>query len=163
MTTRKAVAAFCAVLLLATGSAASAHQTRTIKRDLGGTIHKYISAYETEAKRGTRYVIDGPCASACTVILGIIPKERVCVTERAMLGFHSGYIWTLIWRVHSRSATEQMWSYYPPEVQAELIAIHFWNGGLGQKHLDMMWIKASRFYPICGEPRPGLTPSTSKD
>jgi hypothetical protein len=143
-----------AIILCLLGSFASAHQTKTIKKNMGGLIDKQVAAYKKDARRGTHFVIDGYCASACTTILGIIPRERVCVTEKAALGFHSGYYWTPFWRIHSSKATQQMWSYDPPEVQAELIATHFWNGGLGQKHLDMMWIYASRFYPLC-QSKPG--------
>ena len=32
--------------------------------------------------------INGACVSACAYVLGIMPKERVCVTPRAAFGFH---------------------------------------------------------------------------
>ena len=38
------------------------------------------------AVQGEQVVIDGPCLSACTA-LGVIPRERICVTPRARLGF----------------------------------------------------------------------------
>ena len=38
---------------------------------------------------GEHVVIDGPCLSACTLLTGIIPSDRVCVTQRAVLGFHA--------------------------------------------------------------------------
>ncbi len=34
-------------------------------------------------------MIDGPCLSACTLVLMTIPEERICVTRRAVLGFHA--------------------------------------------------------------------------
>jgi len=34
-------------------------------------------------------VLDGPCFSACTLVLTAIPRERLCVTPRAVLGFHA--------------------------------------------------------------------------
>ena len=34
-------------------------------------------------KSGQRVVIDGTCASACTLVLGVIPHDRICVTSRA--------------------------------------------------------------------------------
>jgi hypothetical protein len=36
-------------------------------------------------------MIDGLCASACTLVLGAIPQNKICVTSRAMLGFHAAY------------------------------------------------------------------------
>ena len=41
------------------------------------------------AQSGERVVIDGPCLSACTLVLMTIPEERICVTRRAVLGFHA--------------------------------------------------------------------------
>ena len=38
---------------------------------------------------GERVVIDGPCLSACTLVLSMVPDERICVTRRAVLGFHA--------------------------------------------------------------------------
>jgi hypothetical protein len=32
--------------------------------------------------------IVGPCQSACTVLLGHIPRNRICVTPAASFGFH---------------------------------------------------------------------------
>ena len=32
-------------------------------------------------------MIDGRCLSACTLVRGVIPRERICVTRRARLGF----------------------------------------------------------------------------
>ncbi len=38
--------------------------------------------------RKERVIIDGICNSACTLVLGIVPLNRICVTPRASLGFH---------------------------------------------------------------------------
>ena len=32
---------------------------------------------------------DGPCLSACTLVLSMVPNNRICVTPRAILGFHA--------------------------------------------------------------------------
>src|SRR5882724_6940535 len=41
------------------------------------------------ASPGGHVVIDGPCLSACTLVLSMVPGERICVTRRAVLGFHA--------------------------------------------------------------------------
>ena len=41
------------------------------------------------AQSGERVVIDGPCLSACTLVLSTVPSNRICVTRRAVLGFHA--------------------------------------------------------------------------
>lgn len=123
----------------------------TVKDDYGGYISRYIAMYKLEAGKGTSYILDGACASACTTILGIIPKARVCTTSKGTLGFHSGYIW---WfgKWHSPYDTKLMWSFYPEEVRAVLIKNFGWDGGKGQKHLEMMWIDAGSFYDACDAP-----------
>lgn len=136
-----------AFLFLLTVPAAAA--TKIIRNDGGGVIVKYIKNYQLDAQKGTKFRISGRCASACTMITGIIPRDRVCVSEKATLGFHSGYIPILFWTWHSKPATQLMWSYYPLDVQAALVAAH-WNGAIGQRQREMIYFKASAFYPLCG-------------
>jgi hypothetical protein len=45
--------------------------------------------FEQVRQSGERVVIDGPCLSACTLVLSMVPSERICVTRRAVLGFHA--------------------------------------------------------------------------
>jgi hypothetical protein len=62
-----------------------------ITRDYGGVIEQYKTKYAAIRDRGERVIIDGVCNSACTLVLGIVPLNRVCVTPRARLGFHMAY------------------------------------------------------------------------
>src|SRR6516164_3184169 len=62
-----------------------------ITRDYGGFIDEYKAKYAAIRDRGDRVIIDGPCDSACTLVLGIVPLNRICVTPRARLGFHMAY------------------------------------------------------------------------
>jgi len=57
--------------------------------DSGGRIGSYLTRYEALRKSGRRVALDGTCASACTLLLGVIPRERICVTPRAVLAFHA--------------------------------------------------------------------------
>jgi hypothetical protein len=36
-------------------------------------------------------MIDGSCYSACTLVTALVPRDKICITERAMLGFHAGW------------------------------------------------------------------------
>jgi hypothetical protein len=155
-------AALIALLLLASAASSASAATKVIKNDRGGgvtidddrggVIINYIDRFKLEEKRGTKFKIVGRCESACTMITGIIPRDRVCVSKKATLGFHSGYfaIPTIfgIFPWHSKNATIVLWSYYPADVQAALLALK-WNGGLGQKQRKMIHLKASSFYPLC--------------
>src|SRR5579872_6431292 len=60
-----------------------------IVRDPGGEVSSYIQKFEDVRASGERVVIDGPCLSACTLLTGLIPRDHICVTHRALLGFHA--------------------------------------------------------------------------
>ena len=55
----------------------------------GGAVDDYLRIFAQLRASGERIVIDGPCLSACTLVLSTIPKSRICVTRRAVLGFHA--------------------------------------------------------------------------
>jgi hypothetical protein len=59
--------------------------------DSGGRIATYLTKYEALRKSGQRVMIDCTCASACTLLLGVIPHNRICVTPRAVLAFHAAW------------------------------------------------------------------------
>jgi hypothetical protein len=91
-----------------------------IKRDHGGLVDHYKAKYAHVRERGERVVIDGICNSACTLVLGMVPLNRVCVTPRASLGFHQAYFdksWTAGIRVTSVSGTDELLSVYPSAVK----------------------------------------------
>ena len=80
----------CAASVIA-GAAGVAFADYRIRNDYGGFIHKYKLKYAAIRDRGERVIIDGACNSACTLVLGIVPLNRICVTPRASLGFHTAY------------------------------------------------------------------------
>src|SRR5258708_36982397 len=54
----------------------------------GGQVGPFLDLFERVRASGERVVIDGPCLSACTLGLSMVPADRICVTRRAILGFH---------------------------------------------------------------------------
>src|SRR6516165_11710394 len=78
-----------AVVLLAVVGACNA--TVRIADDRGGRIGNYVDRYEYLRHSGQTVIIDGLCASACTIILGAIPHDKICVTANATLGFHAAW------------------------------------------------------------------------
>jgi hypothetical protein len=80
----------CAASVIAGGAGAALADYR-IRNDYGGFLHKYKLKYAAIRDRGERVIIDGVCNSACTLVLGIVPLNRICVTPRASLGFHTAY------------------------------------------------------------------------
>jgi hypothetical protein len=80
-----------------------------IARDFGGYVDQYKAKYERIKARGERVILDGVCNSACTLVLGIVPLNRICATPRASLGFHQAYYdkkWTAGLRVTSVAGTD---------------------------------------------------------
>jgi hypothetical protein len=63
--------------------------TKRITDDPGGQIGPYLESLAALRSSGEQVVIDGPCLSACTMVLGVIPRDHICVTSRARLGFHA--------------------------------------------------------------------------
>jgi hypothetical protein len=107
-----------------------------ITKDLGGYIDQYKAKYARIRDAGERVIIDGTCNSACTLVLGIVPLDRVCATPRASLGFHQAYYdkrWTAGVKVTSVVGTAELMAVYPPVVKRWIAR----QGGLtGQmKHL----------------------------
>ena len=100
-----------------------------ITRDHGGYVEEYKAKYERIRQNGERVIIDGICNSACTLVLGIVPNNRICVTPRASLGFHQAYYdkaYTFGIRVTSVEGTSDLMAYYPPPVKDWIRR----NGGL---------------------------------
>src|SRR5688572_27271445 len=81
-----------AVALALTITTTGASATMRIGDDVGGRIGAYVDQYMAARNSGERVVIDGVCLSACTLVLGIVPRSRICVTRRATLGFHAAWM-----------------------------------------------------------------------
>ncbi|MGZ9092338.1 MAG: hypothetical protein ACXW3T_12325 [Rhodoplanes sp.] len=91
-----------------------------ITRDFGGYVEEYKARYERIRENGERIIIDGICNSACTLVLGIVPLQRICATPRASLGFHQAYFdkrWTAGVKVTSIAGTAELMSVYPNPVK----------------------------------------------
>ena len=107
-------------LLLSLLASSPARADLRITRDHGGYVEEYKTKYERIRDHHERVIIDGICNSACTLVLGIVPLNRVCVTPRASLGFHQAYYdkrWTAGLRVTSVAGTDELMSYYPAAVK----------------------------------------------
>jgi hypothetical protein len=106
---------------LATLLANSCQAAVLIENDLGGPLGKYILHFSNIGRLGERVIIDGPCYSACTTVVGLVPPTRICVTSRAILGFHAALVpdgWGTL--VVDQDATRLMYGMYPRPIQAWL-------------------------------------------
>lgn len=134
---------FAAIMSLA-ASAASA--TMRIGDDVGGRIGAYVDQYAAVRNSGERVVIDGTCLSACTLVLGIVPRNRICVTRRATLGFHAAWMPGPAGKpVPSAVGTQALWDIYPTHVKRWLSS----RGGLSAKMVYLRGRELMAMYPEC--------------
>jgi hypothetical protein len=137
--------AAAATMLLLIMSSASAVATVRIEDDRGGQIGEYIARYQALRVSGDQVVIDGTCASACTMILGVVPRNRICITPRAVLEFHSAWNPTSGGNVTSRAGNQILWANYPPSVRRWISR----NGGLRSQIIYLRGPELFSMFPIC--------------
>jgi hypothetical protein len=135
-----------ALLFCVTSLAPAAAELR-IEASSGGYVLDYIDLFSRVRQSGDRVVIDGPCLSACTLVLSTIPRNRICVTRRAVLGFHAP---RLVDRETGRSyavrnVTRAVIDTYPPEIRAWIKK----HGGLKQRLILLRGRELARFYHRC--------------
>jgi hypothetical protein len=113
----KFVTGLLAVVLLLAGVGASQAAVR-ITGDRGGRIGTYVDKYQELRISGETVIIDGLCASACTIVLGAVAHDKICVTTNANLGFHAAWDFGARGRpVTNPEATQMLYSMYPPPVR----------------------------------------------
>jgi hypothetical protein len=100
-----------------------AHGKERITFDEGGLIQQRVRWLA--AAQGP-IVIDGVCFSACTLVLS---RQDVCVTPRAILGFHEAFHKTT--GLPAPEATAGMYAMYPAAVRAWIDR----HGGLTRRPL----------------------------
>jgi hypothetical protein len=117
-----------------------------IKDDRGGNIGVYWSRYSALRDMGEEVIIDGTCSSACTLLLGIVPYDRICVTQNALLGFHAAWRpGSLGAKVINQPGTRTLMSFYPTLVR-QWIANH---GGLGPETIYLSGPELQAMYKEC--------------
>lgn len=101
--------------------------------DPGGFIGYRMAHIKALRVSGGRVVIDGECASACTLYLSL---EKACITPRARLGFHGLARATgkpLPERYYMRRI-HQLASFYQPAIRDWFLSGPAWDAG------HMEWI-----------------------
>jgi hypothetical protein len=117
--------------VLLTGVVAWERGDIIVKSDPGGAVAALYGEYYQQWQAGRRHVIDGRCASSCTMRLAF---DTTCVTPNARLGFHKAYYASFFgWKIESDWGTNYMLERYPP------IIIDWLNDQGGISH-DMKWL-----------------------
>jgi hypothetical protein len=132
-------------LLLLAGMNAS-HAAIRIADDRGGRIGNYLDRYEAIRTSGETVIIDGQCLSACTMVLGAVSHDRICVTSQASLGFHAAWDLGANGRaVTNREATQMLYSHYPSPVRRWIAA----RGGLTPQVIYLRGKELMSMYRPC--------------
>jgi hypothetical protein len=134
-----------AIGLLSAGTQVSADMW--IRADPGGEVGSALATFLQARQTGERVIIDGPCLSACTLVLSVVPRDRICVTHRAVLGFHAAReLDNRTGRLSpATEATRLIVSTYPASIQ-HWIARH---GGLSRRLILLRGRELTALYPAC--------------
>ena len=112
----------------------------------GGQVGPFLELFERVRASGERVVIDGPCLSACTLVLSMVPDDRICVTRRAVLGFHAARSIDRRGRTYAEpEATEAVLEAYPGPVRGWIVR----RGGLSSRLLLLRGRELAAIYPRC--------------
>jgi hypothetical protein len=130
------------------GGVSSASAQFRIAEDRGGQIGPYLQQFAMVRDSGSRVVIDGMCLSACTLVLGTVPKDRICVTSRANLGFHAAWNMAPGGRaVYSEEGTRLLWEVYPSQIRSWIRS----RGGLTRNMIFLRGKELASMYATCPE------------
>ena len=141
---------FCALLCAAVAAlwTTSASAQMRITRDVGGIIDNYVERYVALRGTGERVMIDGLCLSACTLVVGLLPPDRVCATKKAMLGFHAAWSPTAAGgRILVPSQTKRMLKIYPAALRGWIAK----NGGLKSQMIFLRGRQLNSVVRACKE------------
>jgi hypothetical protein len=120
---------------------------KTVTMDPGGSIFQYADAYRKDRDANTKFIIDGPCISACTLITVFIKPENVCVTDAALFGFHSAGIAGPMGTEFSAEATRLIWHWYSPKIRNLLFEYGLENPGI--EHFNLVYVPPTMIYERC--------------
>src|SRR5580704_7968531 len=112
----------------------------------GGQVGPFLDLFERMRDSGERVVIDGPCLSACTLVLSMVPSSRICVTRRAVLGFHAARSMDRRGRMYTEpEASALVLEAYPSGVRDWIVH----RGGLTSRLLLLRGRELAALYPRC--------------
>ena len=130
-------AIFTMVAALCVAVSAAHAETVDVSDNHGGSVAAYDTHWASLAAHRVNVRIVGPYQSACTVLLGHIPRSRICVTPAASFGFHLANLPT---------ARATLWAAYQSDIR-DWINQH---GGLTDQFIWMRAPETYRYFEKCG-------------
>jgi hypothetical protein len=119
------------VIILSLVASAASAETIEVTNDRGGVVYFYQMRWEKLALQHPNVRVTGMCLSACTILLGYVPRRDICVTPSAVFGFHLATM---------QSATDELWKAYPDDIRAWINQ----NGGL--EFFKIRWLQAPEIF-----------------
>jgi len=141
----KSLMGLLAAMLLLAG-VGTGHAVVRIANDRGGQIGRYVERYEQLRATGQTVMIDGLCASSCTIVLGAIPHEKICVTRNANLAFHAAWDFGARGQaITNPGATRMLYSMYSSQVRHWIAN----RGGLSPRMIFLRGRQLEAMYRPC--------------
>jgi hypothetical protein len=119
-----------ATALAALNAWPSQAETIDIVDDRGGSSGSYAARRAQYRRDGVHVRITGPCESECTMVIGHLNREHVCVTAEGRFGFRLA---------DQPNRTATLWRSYPTDIKIWLSR----NGGLTHQ---LVWMQAPEIY-----------------
>jgi hypothetical protein len=136
---------FVAAVAMCAGLTSALAEVRILSSP-GGQVGPFIELFDKVRQSGERVVIDGPCLSACTLVLMTVPSERICVTRRAVLGFHAARSMDRRGRLYAEpEASKAVHEAYPEPIRNWISR----RGGLTSRMLLLRGRELAAIYPSC--------------
>jgi hypothetical protein len=133
------------VAIIGLGTSGARAGTVDVLDEHGGLLMAYQLQWANLAAQKVNVRIVGPCVSACTVLMGYIPRKDICVMPKASFGFHAATM---------QFATNDLWRAYPPDIRAWITQ----HGGLTSQ---LIWLQAPHIYRFFKRCPPSQPPKTA--
>jgi hypothetical protein len=127
-----------AATLLALNASPAQTETIDIFDDHGGSASNYAARWAQYRRDGIHVRVAGPCESECTMVVGNLRREHICVTPEGRFGFRL----TDLPRV-----TATLWKSYPTDIKIWLSQ----HGGLTHQFIWLRAPEVYRFFRQCEE------------
>lgn len=108
----------------------------------GGSVYDFITKGLHLLFVGTPVILDGPCASACTLLIDV-DRQNVCLTTKAVLMYHKMFYIDANEVKHTAPL-----NYETPGLNAYIAS----RGGLPEPDEELMIVpfeQAKQFYKVC--------------
>jgi hypothetical protein len=138
MTWRGLKNSIVAAALTALNAWPSCAETIDIIDDRGGSSSNYVARWAQYRRDGVHVRIAGPCESECTMIIGHLSREHICVTPEASFGFRLADL---------PRGTAALWRSYPTDIKVWLGR----HGGLTHELVRLRAPDIYRFFRRCEE------------